>query len=139
MSSQPNSAVDQEKRLDTLRKRKRQREVAEAQGVDVEVIIQQDEEKERQREAALQAAAAAAAVKEEARIGEGEGDAVAIGAAKGLDNKGLKIPPEKKGYVEGKHHEGHVHLFGNVAEQLGRYETIYTFSHWLWKTNERRP
>lgn len=25
-----------------------------------------------------------------------------------------------KGYVEGEHHEGHVHLFGNVADSLGK-------------------
>ena len=44
---------------------------------------------------------------------------MAQGAARGLDNKGLVIPPDKKGYVEGQQHQGHVNLFGQVAEQLG--------------------
>ncbi len=54
-------------------------------------------------------------------------DAVAQGAARGLDNKGLVIPPDKKGYVEGQQHQGHVNLFGQVAEQLG---TCVFYSIW---------
>jgi len=45
--------------------------------------------------------------------------ALALGASRGLDNEGLCIPAAKSGYVEGANHQGHVHLFGQVAEHLG--------------------
>jgi hypothetical protein len=51
---------------------------------------------------------------------EGE-DAVATGARRGLDNKGLRIPEGKEGYVEGARHEGHVHLFADAGDQLGAW------------------
>jgi hypothetical protein len=115
--------VDRENKLDVLRTRKRRRE----EGLD---------EEEDSSPAATTAAAtavtaavalagpdAAAAPRRKQRGSKGKDeetvDAVAQGAARGLDNKGLVIPPDKKGYVEGQQHQGHVNLFGQVAEQLG--------------------
>ncbi len=96
-----NRATEQEERLELLRKRKRG-EIVEAPSSPPPAP------------AAAAPAPAPAEGKEEAE------DAVAAGAKRGLDNKGLKIPKGKEGYVEGARHEGHVHLFGNVGEQLGR-------------------
>lgn len=93
------SATEREERLDILRKRKRGEEIAPAAA---------------EPSGAAEAGAAAA------QGGEGE-DAVAAGARRGLDNKGLRIPKGKEGYVEGKPHEGHVHLFGDVADQIGGF------------------
>jgi len=118
--------VDRENRLDVLRTRKRVRE----EGLD------EEEDASATGAAATGAAVAAVAAavegtepdataksKRKPRGSKGkdeEGwDAVAQGAARGLDNKGLVIPPDKKGYVEGQQHQGHVNLFGQVAEQLG--------------------
>ena len=58
------------------------------------------------------------AEREEAAVAE------ALGAEKGLDNTGLRIPKKDKGpYVEGQKHEGHVHLFANVPDQIGKSVT----------------
>jgi hypothetical protein len=124
--------VDREHRLDVLRRRKRRRE----EGL--------DEEEDASAAGAAAAAAAAAIVKGAVVVAEPDAaaaprrdqptskgkdeetvDAVAQGAARGLDNKGLIIPPDKMGYVKGQQHKGHVNLFGQVAEQLGAC-TIYS-------------
>lgn len=110
--------VDREHRLDVLRRRKRRRE----EGLD---------EEEDSSPAATTAAAtavtaavalagpdAAAAPRRKQRGSKGK-DEETVDTVGGLDNKGLVIPPDKKGYVEGQQHQGHVNLFGQVAEQLG--------------------
>ena len=103
------SAAEREERLDILRKRKRGEEIAPAAAEP------------------LEAAEAGAATAEGGKKGEWEKegeDAVAAGARRGLDNKGLRIPKGKEGYVEGKQHEGHVHLFGDVADQIGGFVSV---------------
>jgi hypothetical protein len=56
-------------------------------------------------------------------MGGGGVGALALGASRGLDNEGLCIPAAKSGYVEGANHQGHVHLFGQVAEHLGGWDS----------------
>jgi hypothetical protein len=125
-------AIDQETRLERLKKRKRQRELGiedEEEGGQQVVDVAAEEGEEAHAHTQAQAPApvqgpSRGGKKREKKMGKGGKDAVAVGAARGLDNTGLVIPPDKKGYVEGKHHEGHVHLFGNVVEHIGECVSV---------------
>ncbi|GAB5035816.1 Hypothetical protein NocV09_03000280 [Nannochloropsis oceanica] len=117
--------VDREHRLDVLRRRKRMREERLDQEDDASIVAAAAATATVMKAAVVVAesdSAAASGRKQRALSLKDEEtvDAVAKGAAQGLDNKGLAIPPDKVGYIEGQQHQGHVNLFGHFAEQLDR-------------------
>lgn len=111
--------MERERRLDLLRKRKRGEAIEELPPSPPEAAA-----------AARQRGGDGGKGKtaEEGEEGEDE-DAVAAGAKRGLDNAGLKIPEGKEGYVEGARHKGHVHLFADVADLLGKFSIVWAALH----------